>query len=115
MRNTDEEYQRAVRGLKDSLEHMRSSGVNWFFSRKPVLEDVRKEAGQCTACVLGKTESVVRAFGAGSVKARLVFIRDGVGKDSASGPFAGHEGVQLLRILNWITGESDGKLASEKD
>lgn len=115
MKNTDEEYQRAVRGLKDSLEHMRSSGVNWFFSRRPSLDAVLKEAEQCTACVLGKAEGVLRVFGAGGDKARLVLIRDSADKDSASGLFAGREGEQLLKILNWIVGKSDGKLASEKD
>jgi uracil-DNA glycosylase len=115
MKNTAEEYRQVVRGLKDSLEYMRSSGVNWFFFRSTDIDGARNEAVRCTACELGKADGVLRVFGAGGDNARLVFIRDSADKNSADSPFAGDEGEQLLKILNWIVDKTDGKLASEKD
>lgn len=120
------EYENALTGLRNSLELMRASGINELYCTldaapkeatlraSSALDDLQKEALSCTACALG-TPSALRAPGSGNPKARVVFVRGVADKDSAVEPFAGEEGKQLLKIIQWMAKESGAALTSDKN
>jgi len=77
--------------------------LNIFDSRSKglTLEEIREEIGDCTRCKLheGRTNIV---FGEGNLKARLVFVGEGPGRDEdlQGKPFVGRAGQLLSRIID---------------
>jgi uracil-DNA glycosylase len=65
------------------------------------LEKIRKDLGECQRCSLSKKRKNL-VFGAGSPKARLVFVGEGPGADEdlKGEPFVGEAGQVLNRIIN---------------
>lgn len=69
-------------------------------SKRPTLEQVRKELGEGCGCTLCPTRKNL-VFGDGNAKARLVFVGEGPGADEdAQGiPFVGRAGQLLNKII----------------
>jgi DNA polymerase len=109
---TIDELARTLRGLADSgvkgfdcapdaLDTLKS----WGRRRPPPpsperLEAIREDIGDCRRCTLCRSRTRI-VFGAGSPKARLMFIGEGPGQDEdrAGEPFVGAAGQLLTRII----------------
>jgi DNA polymerase len=68
--------------------------------RRPTLEEIRAEMGDCRRCKLWRTRTHL-VFGEGSPTAELMFIGEGPGaeEDQQGRPFVGAAGQLLNRIL----------------
>jgi uracil-DNA glycosylase family 4 len=114
-----DEVARALRGLADSgvrgfdcapdaLDTMHSWGQR-LPSRRALspspesLEMIREDIGDCQRCKLCRTRTHI-VFGAGSPRARLMFIGEGPGQDEdrVGEPFVGAAGQLLTRIITAI-------------
>lgn len=64
------------------------------------LDKIRKDLENCQRCGLGKRRKNI-VFGAGNLKARLVFVGEGPGadEDTQGEPFVGEAGRMLTRII----------------
>lgn len=106
--------QKIIKEVRNLLEYYQTMGVKEMpISKKPgarsqksgksqvdQLKNLREEIGECTLCRLhkGRTHLV---FGAGSPKARLMFIGEGPGRDEdlQGIPFVGRAGQLLTKII----------------
>ncbi|MFZ5448128.1 MAG: uracil-DNA glycosylase [Thermodesulfobacteriota bacterium] len=94
-------YQRRLgwRGLPRPVET--SPGVREQPERRPTLEEIRAEMGDCRRCKLyaGRTNLV---FGEGAADARLMFVGEAPGaeEDQQGVPFVGAAGQRLNSLLN---------------
>jgi len=74
--------------------------ANLFDGKTMTLEEIREEIGDCTRCQLheGRTNLV---FGDGNLKARLMFVGEGPGRDEdmQGKPFVGRSGKLLTKII----------------
>ena len=70
-------------------------------TRKPTLEEIREEIGDCTRCKLHRWRTNI-VFGEGNPNARIVFVGEGPGEeeDKQGRPFVGKAGQLLNKILN---------------
>jgi uracil-DNA glycosylase family 4 len=109
-----------VSGLRHHLEEERSMGLEgWPRGSVPslkkvvpspppsssalTLEEVREELGDCRRCKLHSTRTNI-VFGAGSPRAKLVFVGEGPGRDEdlQGQPFVGLAGQLLTKIIQAI-------------
>jgi DNA polymerase len=115
------ELQNLVTGLRRYLEEERSMGVEGWpkkslplppeappprderISTPPTLEAVREELGDCRRCKLHKTRTSI-VFGSGNLRAKLVFVGEGPGRDEdlQGEPFVGQAGQLLTKIIQAI-------------
>lgn len=67
------------------------------------LEDIRADLGDCQRCRLARARNNI-VFGAGNLKAKLVFVGEGPGfeEDRKGQPFVGAAGQLLTRIIEAI-------------
>jgi DNA polymerase len=68
--------------------------------RRPTLEEVREELGECTRCGLCEGRRTI-VFGDGNPEARLLFIGEGPGEqeDRRGLPFVGRAGELLTQMI----------------
>jgi DNA polymerase len=68
--------------------------------RRPTLEEVREELGECTRCSLCEDRRTI-VFGDGNPEARLLFIGEGPGEqeDRRGLPFVGRAGELLTQMI----------------
>jgi uracil-DNA glycosylase len=91
-----------VRGFDcapDALDTLQSWGRPPFRSPES-LEAIREDIGDCQRCKLCRSRTQI-VFGAGSPRARLMFIGEGPGQDEdrVGEPFVGAAGQLLTRII----------------
>lgn len=93
-----------LRSLRNYLEMEKMSGVPFYFfsnkARRSSIEDFKKEVINCRKCSLAKTRKNV-VFGAGSLKANLIFVGEAPGgdEDIKGMPFVGKAGMLLTKII----------------
>ncbi len=118
----DENRNEMIRDLKSYLEYLKGMGIVSLPvsdpvsdsvseikpeepspSRLMVLEEVRKELGDCKRCKLHRTRRTI-VFGEGNPKATLMFIGEGPGydEDVQGRPFVGKAGQLLTKIIESI-------------
>ena len=87
---------------KKSLETIESWGRDRAFIPE-TLEQIRADIGDCRRCKLSNSRKNI-VFGAGSPKARLVFVGEGPGfeEDKTGKPFVGAAGKLLTKIIQAI-------------
>ena len=87
---------------KKSLETIEDWGRDKTFIAE-TLEQIRADIGDCRLCKLSNSRKNI-VFGAGSPKARLVFVGEGPGfeEDKTGEPFVGAAGKLLTKIIQAI-------------
>jgi len=87
---------------KESLETIEYWGKDRSFTPE-TLEKIRADIGDCRRCKLSNSRKNI-VFGAGSPKARLVFVGEGPGfeEDKTGMPFVGAAGKLLTKIIQAI-------------
>lgn len=87
---------------KKSLETVECWGRDRAFIPE-TLEQIRADIGDCRRCKLSNSRKNI-VFGAGSPKARLVFVGEGPGfeEDKTGKPFVGAAGKLLTKIIQAI-------------
>ena len=107
----EQEFEQVLYSLKDYLLNQKEQGVEGLPiakdlsspGRAQLLEEVRKELGDCKRCKLHSHRRNI-VFGTGNPEARLVFVGEGPGgdEDIQGKPFVGHAGQLLTKIINSI-------------
>jgi len=107
----EQEFEQVLYSLKDYLLNQKEQGVEGLPiakdlsspGRAQLLEEVRKELGDCKRCKLHSHRRNI-VFGTGNPEARLVFVGEGPGgdEDIQGKPFVGRAGQLLTKIINSI-------------
>jgi len=89
-----------VENLPVDLEAFKSIISSRLSDRGLMLEELRKDIGECTRCKLSKQRKNI-VFGEGSSSSKIMFIGEAPGKeeDIQSRPFVGEAGVLLTRLI----------------
>ena len=107
----EQEFEQVLYSLKDYLLYQKEQGVEGLPAAKyhsspgraQLLEEIRKELGDCKRCKLFSHRRNI-VFGMGNPEARLVFVGEGPGRDEdiQGKPFVGRAGQLLTKIINSI-------------
>jgi len=107
----EQEFEQVIYSLKDYLLYQKEQGVEGLPiakapsipGRTELLEEIRKELGDCKRCKLFSHRRNI-VFGMGNPEARLVFVGEGPGRDEdiQGKPFVGRAGQLLTKIINSI-------------
>ena len=83
-----------------ALEPVGVAGPVPWEGRRPTLEEVREELGECTRCSLCEGRRTI-VFGDGNPEAKLLFIGEGPGEqeDRRGLPFVGRAGELLTQMI----------------
>jgi DNA polymerase len=92
-----------IKSLKNYFEAENESGINEYLlasAKKDGFSAIKEEVMACTMCGLAKTRKNV-VFGAGDLKAKLMFIGEAPGfdEDVQGRPFVGKAGMLLTKII----------------
>ena len=107
----EQELQHILHALQDYLLYQKEQGVEGLpthphpsdLSKAQLLEEIRRELGECTRCKLHPHRRHI-VFGTGNPETRLVFVGEGPGEDEdiQGKPFVGRAGQLLTKIINSI-------------
>ena len=107
-----ENLKEIIRSIRDYLLLLQDAGIGYIEtkdmgkkgpSKSQLLEELRKEIGDCKRCNLWKTRKNL-VFGEGDPEAKLVFVGEAPGteEDIQGRPFVGKAGELLTRIIKAI-------------
>ena len=106
-----QEFKHILYSLHDYLLYQKERGVEGLpthphkstLSKAQLLEEIRRELGECTRCKLHPHRRHI-VFGSGNPEARLLFVGEGPGEDEdvQGKPFVGRAGQLLTKIINSI-------------
>lgn len=89
-----------IENLPVDLEGFKNNISSQSTGRDLMLEELRKDIGDCTRCKLSKKRKNI-VFGEGSSASKIMFIGEAPGReeDIQSRPFVGEAGVLLTRLI----------------
>ncbi len=111
LKDLEQEFHLVLSSLQDYLISLKDEGVEEIPQQQvlpskgkgDLLNQVRKNLGECTRCKLHPHRKNI-VFGTGNPEAKLVFVGEGPGgdEDLQGKPFVGRAGQLLTKIINSI-------------